>query len=72
VDLTAMGKVGLTGLRGKLGQRVAEPISERTSLTQDQVEALIGAIFLALTFWQFFKLFRRVWRAGQGEELPAA
>ena len=51
---------------------MAEPISENTGLTQEQVEALFGAIFLALTFWQFFKLFRRVWRAGQGQEMTPA
>jgi len=72
VDLTAMGRVGLTGWRGKLAGRMAAPISENTGLTQEQVEALFGAIFLALTFWQFFKLFRRVWRAGQGQEMTPA
>jgi dsRNA-specific ribonuclease len=69
MDLTAMGKVGLVGWKGKVGSRVAEPISERTSLTKDQIEAIFGAIFLALAFWQFFKLARRVWRAGRGEDL---
>jgi hypothetical protein len=69
VDLTAMGRVGLSGMRGKLAARLAEPVSEKTSLTKEQVEAIFGAIFLALTFWQFFKLIRRVWRAGRGDEL---
>jgi hypothetical protein len=69
VDLTAMGRVGLTGWRGKVAERMAEPISENTGLTKAQVEALFGALFLALTLWQFFKLFRRVWRAGRGEDL---
>jgi hypothetical protein len=69
VDLTAMGRVGLTGWRGRVAQRVAPSISERSKLTPEQVEALIGAIFLALTIWQFIKLLRRVWTAGQGEEL---
>lgn len=63
-----MGRVGLSGMRGKLAARLAEPVSEKTSLTKEQVEAIFGAIFLVLTFWQFFKLIRRVWRAGQGEE----
>jgi hypothetical protein len=69
VDLTAMGRVGMSGVRGKLAARLAEPVSENTSLTKEQVEAIFGAIFLALTFWQFFKLVRRVWKAGQGQEL---
>jgi hypothetical protein len=71
VDLTAMGRVGLTGWRRKVAQRLAEPVSENTRLTKEQVEALLGALFLALTFWHFFKLVRRVWKAGQGEDLAA-
>jgi len=68
VDLTAMGRVGLTGWRRRIAQRVAPSISERSKLTAEQVEAVIGAIFLALNIWQFIKLLRRVWVAGQGEE----
>ena len=64
-----MGRVGLTGFKGKLAERLAEPVSENTRLTKEQVEAILGGIFLALTFWQFFKLIRRVWKAGQGEDL---
>jgi hypothetical protein len=64
-----MGRVGLSGMRGKLAARLAEPVSENTSLTKEQVEAIFGAMFLALAFWQFFKLIRRVWKAGQGQEL---
>lgn len=67
MDLTAMGRVGLSGWRGRLAQRVAPSISERSTLTAEQVEALIGAIFLALTLWQFIKLLRKVLRAGRGE-----
>jgi hypothetical protein len=67
-----MGRVGLTGWRGKLAERMAQPISESTRFTKEEVEALFGAIFLALAFWQFVKLFSRVWRAGRGEELSSA
>ncbi len=68
MDYTAMGKVGLSGLKGKVGEKVAERVSERSKLTQDQIEALIGAVFLALAAWQFFKLARQVLQAGRGEE----
>lgn len=63
-----MGRVGLTGLRGKLAERVAEPVSEKTRLSKEQVEAILGGLFLALTFWQFYKLARRVWKAGRGQD----
>jgi hypothetical protein len=72
MDLTAMGRVGLIGWRGRLTERIAEPVSERTRYSKEQIEALIGGIFLALTFWQFVRLFRRVWQAGKGESLAPA
>ena len=67
MDLTAMGKVGLTGWRGAIASRVAEPMSEKLPMSQDQIEALIGGVFLALATWEFVKLLRRVARAGRGE-----
>lgn len=48
MDVTAMGKQGLTGWRGKVGSKVAEPVAARTSLSQEQVEALIGGGVLAV------------------------
>ncbi len=71
MDYTAMGKVGLSGLKGKVGGKVAERVSERSKYSQDQIEAVIGAIFLALAAWQFFKLVRQVLQAGRGEESEA-
>lgn len=71
VNLTEMGKVGLTGFRGRVGERIATPVAERTRLTEDQVQAIIGGIFLLLTLWQFLKLVRRVIEAGRTGEAPA-
>ena len=71
MDYTAMGKVGLSGLRGKVGEKVAERVSERSRYNQDQIEAFIGAVFLALAAWQFFKLARQVLQAGRAEEVEA-
>jgi hypothetical protein len=70
VNLTEMGKVGLNGWKGKVGERVAEPVARRTRLTEDQVRAIVGTLFLALTTWQFVKTLRRVIAAGR--EAPAA
>jgi len=67
VDVTAMGKVGLSGWRGAVVSRVAEPLSEKMPLSQEQIEALFGGVFLALATWEFVKLLRRVVRAGRGE-----
>lgn len=65
VDVVAMGKAGLTGVRAKVADRVATPVAARTGLTEDQVEAIIGVVFLALAAWQFLRLVRRVVRAGR-------
>jgi hypothetical protein len=58
--LVAVGQVGLTGLRGKVAQRVSGPVARTTSLTREEVEALIGGVFLLVTLFQVFGLLRRI------------
>jgi hypothetical protein len=65
MDITAMGRAGLTGVQGKIGERAAEPISGFLPLSRDQVEAIIGAVLLALVVYRFAKTMARVWRAGK-------
>ena len=45
---TQVGQAGLQGWRGKLADGVADPLSNRTPLSEDQVRALIGAAFFLL------------------------
>jgi hypothetical protein len=45
---TQMAQAGLQGWRGKLADGVAEPVSNRTALDEDQVRALIGGAFFLL------------------------
>jgi len=49
MDVVAVGKAGLQGWRGKVADAVAEPVARRSGLTDDQVRAAVGAIFLALS-----------------------
>lgn len=42
---TQMGQQGLSGWRVKVGEPIAQQVSQRTSLTADQVRAVIGAAF---------------------------
>ena len=49
MDAIALGKAGLQGWRGKVADAVAEPVARRSGLTDDQVRAAIGALFLALS-----------------------
>ena len=43
-----LGQSALVGWRGKVAEGVAAPISARTRLSAEQVEALVGGVFFAL------------------------
>ena len=45
---TKAGQAGLQGWREKLADGVAEPVSDRTPLSEEQVRAVIGGAFFAL------------------------
>jgi hypothetical protein len=45
---TQAGQAGLLGWREKLANGVAEPVSDRTPLSEDQVRGLIGGVFFVL------------------------
>jgi hypothetical protein len=47
-DFTSLGKAGLKGWRQALGDRVANPVAQRTPLSPDQVRALVGGVFFVL------------------------
>jgi hypothetical protein len=47
-----IGSASLTGMRGRLAKSIAKPISRRTGLTRQQVEAIIGFIILAYGIYQ--------------------
>ncbi len=61
---TRVGQAGLQGWREKLADGVAEPLSDRTPLDQDQVRAVIGSIFFVLSVMYVVKTLRSA--AGQG------
>lgn len=42
---TRMGRHALSGWRHKVGEPVARRVSQRTRLTSEQVQAVIGAAF---------------------------
>ena len=69
MNVTAMGRVGLTGVRGRAAGMIAGPVSRRTSLSRDQVEALIGFAFLGITVYQLSRVLWRAWQAGRTEIL---
>ena len=55
---TEVGQAGLQGWREKLADGVAEPVSNRTPLQEDQVRALIGGVFFVLSVVYIVKSLR--------------
>ncbi len=49
MDAISLGKAGLQGWRAKVGDAVAGPIAQRSPLTDDQVRAVVGGLFFALS-----------------------
>ena len=55
---TQVGQAGLQGWREKVADGVAEPLSKRTPLEEEQVRALIGGVFFALSVLYVVKTVR--------------
>lgn len=48
-DVKRMGQAGLQGWRAKAADAVAPRVSQRAPVSDDQVRALIGAVFFVLS-----------------------
>lgn len=48
-DATAAGQTALVGWRAKVADGVAEPISRRAPVSDEQVRALVGGLFFVLS-----------------------
>ena len=46
---TTLGQTGLQGWREKVADGIAEPVARRAPLDSEQVRALLGAAFFALS-----------------------
>jgi hypothetical protein len=68
MNVAAMGQVGLKGWRARMGNRVAPALARRIPLEEDQILTLIGWAFLALYFYQTFKLIQRLMEAARKVE----
>jgi hypothetical protein len=62
---TRMGQAGLQGWRTKVGASVAGPVSRRTRLSDDQVRAVVGAVFFVLALLYVAKALRAGTRAAR-------
>ena len=52
---TQIASAGLQGWRARVGDAVAEPISERTPLGREQVRAAVGGLFFVLALMYVVK-----------------
>lgn len=48
-NATSAGQAALVGWRAKVADGLAEPMSRRSPLTDEQVRALVGGLFFALS-----------------------
>lgn len=57
-----VARAGLVGWRRHVGERAARAVARRTGMTVEQVEAIVGAVFLALTVRRVVTMIRRALR----------
>lgn len=57
-----VGLAGLRGWRGSVADAVASPIAKRSSFGEDQVRAVVGAVFLLLSLMYVLRAFKDVVR----------
>ena len=70
MDLEAVGRVGLTGVKGKAGRGVARAVASRTSVDEDRLAAILGGALLALWAYTTYKTIRAIAAAARGADQP--
>jgi hypothetical protein len=48
----AIGNASLTGVRGRVARSVSEPVARRTSLSREEVQAILGFLLLVYTVYR--------------------
>jgi hypothetical protein len=67
--LAALGEANLRGMRGRLARPVAEAVARRTSYSADQIRAVIGLAFFALSVYLLASTVRRALRSEELADL---
>jgi hypothetical protein len=65
MNATELGQTALVGWREEAAAGVARPASERTGLADEQVRALMGALFFALAVYYVVGTLRRALTAAR-------
>jgi hypothetical protein len=63
MNATELAQTALVGWREKAAASVAGPVSKRTRLVDEQVRALMGALFFALAVYYVVGTLRRALKA---------
>lgn len=64
MDRRRIGRAGLQGWRAKAAGTVATPVARRSGLDEDQVRAIVGALFLVLAALYLVRAARELAREG--------
>jgi hypothetical protein len=70
MDLAAVGRVGLTGVKGTAGRGVAHAVASRTNVDEELLAAILGGAFLALWAFGTVKMIRAIVAAAKGADRP--
>lgn len=62
MDIKTVGESALVGWRAKVGDRLAQPVSDRTGVDADQVRAAVGILFFLLSLMYVVKTTARILR----------
>jgi len=63
MDGTRIGQQALTGWRRRVGEPIAARIAQRTGLTEEGAQAVVGAAFLLVSVWYVVKTLAAAARA---------
>lgn len=58
MDTKSLGQAGLRGWRSKVANVTAGPVAKRSAFSEDQIRAVVGGLFLALSVWYVFQAIR--------------
>jgi hypothetical protein len=59
-DATAAGQAALVGWRARVADGIAEPVSRRAPLSDEQIRALLGGLFFGLSLVYVIGTIRRL------------
>lgn len=65
-NTTELGQQALASWRGAVADKVARPAAKRTPMSEDQVRAVLGAAFLAVSTFYVVSSFVRIIRTARG------